>query len=300
MKKLMISCLYLFCLCVSYGYGNDVISLAGNWRFEIDRHDVGITEQWYNRNLSAVIKLPGSMAESLMGDEITLETKWTGSIYDSSFYYNPRLEKYRQPGNIHIPFWLTPAKHYVGAAWYQKEITVPADWKGRRVVLYLERAHIETRVWLDDEEIGLQNSLVAAHEFELPMDLAPGKHRISIRVDNRLKINVGPDSHSVSDHTQGNWNGLIGKLSLEAGSPVYFDDIQVFPDVKSKKAKVKMVLRNAGATAAPGQVMLGAESFNSAKKVQTGQVTMRFLLAKGDMDTLYVDLPFSNTMLLWD
>src|SRR5690606_12866392 len=235
MKKLMISCLYLFCLCVSYGYGNDVISLAGNWRFEIDRHDVGITEQWYNRNLSAVIKLPGSMAESLMGDEITLETKWTGSIYDSSFYYNPKLEKYRQPGNIHIPFWLTPAKHYVGAAWYQKEVNIPAKWKGKRIMLHLERTHIETRVWVNDKEVGLQNSLVAPHVYDLTSYLTEGKQRISIRIDNSIKeINVGPDSHSITDHTQGNWNGIIGKIALEAIAPVYIDDVQIYPDVKNK------------------------------------------------------------------
>ena len=61
------------------------------------------------------------MAQNLKGDDITLQTKWTGSIYDSSFFFNPRLVKYRQPDHLKIPFWLTPAKHYVGAAWYQKK-----------------------------------------------------------------------------------------------------------------------------------------------------------------------------------
>ncbi len=125
MKKHNYVCLLLTILFSlnSFNGKAQVINLEGNWQFQMDRNDEGVTGKWYNKNLSDVIKLPGSMAEFLKGDEITLKTKWTGSIYDSSFYFIPRLEKYRQPGNIHIPFWLTPAKHYVGAAWYQKKST---------------------------------------------------------------------------------------------------------------------------------------------------------------------------------
>ncbi|MCC2599007.1 sugar-binding domain-containing protein [Sphingobacterium sp. FBM7-1] len=299
MKKLMISCLYLFCLCISYGYGNDVISLAGNWRFEIDRHDVGITEQWYNRNLSAVIKLPGSMAESLMGDEITLETKWTGSIYDSSFYYNPKLEKFRQPGNIHIPFWLTPAKHYVGAAWYQKEVHIPKNWEGRRIVLHLERAHTETRVWINDQEVGLRNSLVAPHIYDLSSFLTSGENRISIRVDNSIKeINVGPDSHSISDHTQGNWNGIIGKIALASYVPVYIEEIDIFPDINNRKARVQMKLNNTTAKEVAGKVTISAQSFNTSRSDKTKAITAKTKISGSD--TLEMELAFGPGMLTWD
>ena len=56
------------------------------------------------------------MPERLKGDDVTINTQWTGSLYDSSFYFNPDLEKFRQPENIKFPFFLTPDKHYVGIA----------------------------------------------------------------------------------------------------------------------------------------------------------------------------------------
>ena len=87
------------------------------------------------------VKLPGSMAENGKGDEVTLKTNWTGDIIDKSYYTEKKYEKYRQPGNIKIPFWLKPVKYYKGAAWYQKEIEIPAGWKGKRIVLFLERCH---------------------------------------------------------------------------------------------------------------------------------------------------------------
>src|SRR5205085_8407806 len=142
--------------------------------------DMGLTEHWFDQTLNDVINLPGSMAENRKGDDITLQTAWTGTIYDSSFYFNPRLAKYRQPGNIYIPFWLTPVKYYVGAAWYQKEVHVPKEWSSQRINLFLERCHWETRVWIDEKEVGSSNSLVAPHEYDVTSFLPPGKHRISI------------------------------------------------------------------------------------------------------------------------
>ena len=280
---------------------DEVINLEGNWQFQMDRKDEGVTEKWFNKNLSDNIKLPGSMAEFLKGDEITLKTKWTGSIYDSSFYFIPRLEKYRQPGNIHIPFWLTPAKHYVGAAWYQKEVNIPANWKGQRILLRLERVHIETRVWVNDKEVGLQNSLVAPHVYDLSSYLVAGKQRISIRIDNRIKeINVGPDSHSITDHTQGNWNGIIGKIALESISPVYIEDVQIFPDVKNRKAKVKITVKNSTATNFSGKISISAKSFNSKASDKTQEITNKLSVSKLGENTVELELPFGKGMLTWD
>src|SRR5438552_1121419 len=82
----------LFVFSQNYNSKNQhIINLAGKWRFGIDSNDVGILEKWYNARLNDAIALPGSMAENRKGDDITLQTKWTGSIYDSSFYFNPRL-----------------------------------------------------------------------------------------------------------------------------------------------------------------------------------------------------------------
>src|SRR4030042_3127997 len=110
------------------------IPLAGVWKFNADPSDKGIDEKWFLHKLNDSIILPGSMNENGKGTEPSLETIWTGSIYDSSWFFNPRLEKYRQPGNIKFPFWLTPLKYYVGPAWYQKEVVIPDSWKDRIIL----------------------------------------------------------------------------------------------------------------------------------------------------------------------
>ena len=121
---------------------SNALDLSGKWDFQIDREDTGVKEQWFRKILEDHINLPGSMPEKLKGDEVTVHTQWTGSLYDSSYYFNPYMEKYRMEGQVKLPFFLTPDKHYVGVAWYQKNVTIPSDWKGDRIILFLERPHI--------------------------------------------------------------------------------------------------------------------------------------------------------------
>lgn len=279
--------------------GTNVISLAGWWQFQIDPVDKGIEEKWFLRSLSDTIHLPGSMTQNLKGDDITLKTKWTGSIYDSSWFYNPRLAKYRMPGNLKIPFWLTPPKHYTGAAWYKKEVIIPADWKNKHLVLFLERAHTETRLWVDDTEIGMQNSLVAPHQFDLGNKLSPGKHQITLCIDNRVKaINVGPDSHSITDHTQGNWNGVVGKMELRAGDQTWLDEIQVYPDLKQKTAHIKIRVKTER-TSVAGTITLSAKAFNTTIS-QLIPAVSKPVNIKDTVAEFSIDLPMGAKMQTWD
>ena len=93
------------------------LDLAGQWEFQIDRADKGTADKWYDRPLEDRILLPGSMPQRLKGDRPSVETQWTGSLYDSSYFYNPYMEKYRREENFKLPFFLTPDRHYVGTAW---------------------------------------------------------------------------------------------------------------------------------------------------------------------------------------
>ena len=143
------------------------IDLSGQWNFQIDSLNQGITQQWFNRDLTHKINLPGSMTTNGKGNDITIKTPWTGSIVDSSWFFKPKYVKYRQPGNIKVPFWLQPAKYYKGAAWYQKEVTIPSSWKGKHIELFIERSHWETTVWIDNKKVGMKNSLGASDVFDL-------------------------------------------------------------------------------------------------------------------------------------
>ncbi len=105
--------------------GEDVLPLSGVWRFELDPADEGLVASWENRALADRIRLPGVLQAQGKGEDVTVDTKWTGQIVDRSFFTSARYEPYRQPGHVKVPFWLQPDKHYVGAAWYERDVVVP-------------------------------------------------------------------------------------------------------------------------------------------------------------------------------
>jgi hypothetical protein len=216
-----------------------VIDLAGEWCFQLDPEDAGESAEWFGTALTQTIDLPGSLQERGFGDPPSIDTPWMGSLNDRTFFTEDQYAPYRTEDNFKFPYWLTPTKYYAGAAWYQRTVDIPEAWAGRRILLHLERPHWETRLWVDDEYCGSNNSLAAAHEYDLSKQLTPGSHTITIRVDNRLIIPIGINSHSISDHTQGNWNGLVGDLKLTASSPIYADQVQVIPDLANHAVTVK-------------------------------------------------------------
>ncbi|MDP3431578.1 MAG: glycoside hydrolase family 2 TIM barrel-domain containing protein, partial [Bacteroidota bacterium] len=269
------------------------IDLAGAWQFAMDPSDKGITEAWYNQVLSDSLLLPGSLTTNGKGDDITLTTLWIGQIVDSSFYKKPEYAKFREPGNIKIPFWLQPVKYYKGAAWYQKEVTIPEDWNGQSVGLFLERCHWESRLWVDDKEVGMQNSLGTPHQYDLTNFLTPGKHRLTLCIDNRVKdFDPGVNSHSISDHTQSNWNGAIGQLYLEARPMVKIQNIQVFPDVQNKKIAVKVKVQNPSGNATSVKLNLQVTGTSQKKSAD-------FELKEGENE-LEMNLGMGADVKLWN
>ncbi|UFU02932.1 glycoside hydrolase [Ruania suaedae] len=241
-----------------------VIDLSGAWQCRLDHEGVGELEQWFRRDLpgeSTTLTLPGSIQHQGLGDPVTLDTPWTGGIVDRSYFTDDAYAPYREPGNIAVPFWLQPQVYYQGAAWFQREIHVPEAWQGRRIELGLERVHWESTVWVDTHRIGSERSLTTAHRFDLGA-LTPGTHRLTIRVDNRAVVDVGPNAHSVSDHTQGNWNGVVGALTLTAQPEVRISQVRVFPELATRSAVVKVDISGGTRSTGSGRVEVTARPYN--------------------------------------
>lgn len=236
--------------------GESTVPLSGPWRFQLDRSDEGLQARWFEKTLPDRVNLPGTLSAQGVGDEVSVNTEWTGEIVDRSFFTDPEYAPYRQPGNIKIPFWLQPDRYYAGAAWYQRDIVIPPIWKGKRVVLLLERPHWETRLWVDGKSMGSNSALAVPHQYDLGTALVPGKHTLTLRVDNRLIVDIGVNSHSISDHTQGNWNGIAGLIELNATAPVWIDDLQLFPHVQSKSVTVQGRIGNRTGKAGKGTLSL--------------------------------------------
>jgi hypothetical protein len=249
------------------------VDLAGEWRFALDRAAEqrtggatgpanpaalppgdGMAQEWFKRDLADKIKLPGILQAQGYGNDIATDTPWVLTLGDAWWKLQPAALRahFSQSGHVEVPFLAQPPKHYLGVAWYQRDVDIPADQQGRHFVLFLERAHWQTTVWLDDKSFPANDSLVAPHVVDLGL-VAPGKHRLTIRVDNRTQLAAAGhlvDGHAVSDGLGAAWNGIVGRIELQSTPPVWIEDVQAFPNVAKNSVQLKVKIGNA--TGQPG------------------------------------------------
>ena len=278
------------------------IDLSGQWQFRIDRDGKGESEAWYaaTKPFDDTILLPASMPQRLKGDDISVNTRWVGSLYDSSYFFNPYMKRYRNPGkDMKLQFFLTPDKHYVGKAWYKKTITLPDSADLPMYALYLERPHITTQVWVNGEKVDrMQKSLSVPHVFYLYGMLNPGENTIAICVDNDPEtVKVGQDSHSITDQTQGDWNGIVGKMELRPFNAL--DYVAVYPDIDNRRANVHVEMLDCK----PGKkatLTLKATAFNTDKTHAVSSKPVQIILSDDKVVSSDVALDMGDGMLLWD
>jgi hypothetical protein len=223
------------------------VTLAGTWSFALDPQDKGHAEKWWRKKLGPDdIYLPGTTDQGGYGTRT----------------HGPEAG------------WLSRPFTYQGAAWYQQDVTIPESWRGQHIELFLERAHWQTEVWVDDASYGSRNSLSTPHVYDLTKALAPGRHRITLCVDNSLIVDVGVRASSVTDYTQTNWNGVVGRIELEARPPVWIESAQVYPDGTTYGLRVEAVIRNATGGPVEGELFADGPtrfSFSGSEQTITGR-----------------------------
>ncbi|RLD08415.1 MAG: hypothetical protein DRI44_09805, partial [Chlamydiae bacterium] len=251
--------------------GAESISLKGDWNFKLDPDNLGIKEQWFNKQLPDKAKLPGSLDEQKLGfknDEVCLNH-------------------------------LTREYKYIGKAWYQKEVEILEKWKDERIVLFLERVMWESRVYVDDNFVGTENSLCVPHVYDLTDFLSPGKHKITILIDNTVKINIGHTlgamlwTHAITEETQTDWNGIIGKIELIATPKVWIDSVQTYPDFEKKVTKVKITIGNITGGKVDGKINLEDLTDNVS-------ITNISFSVNEKETVIEANLPFAPSPTLWD
>jgi len=261
MKMRLPALLVLAFLTIANANAVETLSLAGDWRFALDEGDVGMDTEWFARSLPDKIRLPGVLQSQGYGHDISTNTPWVVSLGDAWWKLQPAelRERFSQPGKVRVPFLSQPPKHYLGAAWYQRDVEIPANLWGKHFTLFLERAHWKSTVWLDDREIASDMSLGTPQEFDLGM-IASGLHRITIRVDNRTQLPPAGhlvDSHSISDALGATWNGIVGRIELRATPPVWIDELQNFYTATNRVVSVHGKIRNVTGQTVTNTIVLG-------------------------------------------
>ncbi len=114
----------------------DWLNLNGPWQFEIDVGDSGLERGLAERDLADRIVVPFCPESPLSGIEHT---------------------------------------DFMNAVWYRREVAVPKDWAGRRVLLHIGAADYEATVWANGTEVGRHRGGFTPFTCDLTGAAAPGE-----------------------------------------------------------------------------------------------------------------------------
>jgi hypothetical protein len=177
-------------------------NLNGQWKFEFDADDKGLTEKWEN-GMKTFTK------------EITVPFPWGSE--------------------------LSGLEDEADIGWYQRNITVPAAWQGKRTFVTIGASDWETRVWLDGQYLGVHRGGYTPFSFELTEHLQYGKpQKLIIRVDDKRR-----DFTLYGKQGYGNARGIWQTIYLESRGNHYLDAVHVTPDIDENTATITAYLPEA-------------------------------------------------------
>ena len=247
------------------------IPLEGNWGLQLDTAGAGIAPDWLTKSCTDSLFLPGTTD---MGKKGTYNTDMTLTTSLSREYV------------------------FEVKALYTKQVDIPEEWDGTSVRLVMERTK-PTTIWIDGKEVGANNDISTAQQYDLSSYLFPGTHTVAILVDNGKQAvpeKVYGSSHAYSASTQTNWNGIIGDFYLESVPLCGIDDIQLYPDVAKKVVTARVTLRNPDKGAGKGILSFYAEAWNTDKQHKTPVQTVEVDWTKPEQE---LELALGDKALLW-
>ena len=115
---------------------DDWLCLNGQWQFEIDPGDTGLERGLRDRDLAQAITVPFCPESKLSGIE-------------------------------HVDF--------MNAVWYRREVEVPSDWAGRRVLLHFQAVDYDATVWVNGVEVGRHRGGFTPFTCDLGRAAKPGE-----------------------------------------------------------------------------------------------------------------------------
>ncbi|MCX5291702.1 glycoside hydrolase family 2 TIM barrel-domain containing protein [Streptomyces sp. NBC_00183] len=173
------------------------LSLDGDWRFQLlPAPDAPVGGAWSSSYVPGVWTM-----QTIQGAD------------DLPQYTNVRMPFAEFPPH-------SPAANPTGV--YEREVDVPADWAGRRIVLQVGAAESVLLVHVDGRPVGVSKDSHLAADFDLSDVVRPGERCVV-----RLTVVKWSDASHIEDQDQWWHGGITRSVLLYATDPLHLADVTV-------------------------------------------------------------------------
>lgn len=169
---------------------------------------------------------------------------------------NPEPERY--DGQILVPFALESSLSGVQKRvsaneelWYKRSFTVPADWKGKNILLHFGAVDWRAEVFVNDIKVGTHEGGFTPFSFDITPFLTQGLQKLVVKVWDPTTDGYQPvgKQHNKPD---GIWytpvSGIWQTVWLEPVSKQHITHIRTTPDIDTKKLHVVVQTSNVDET----------------------------------------------------
>jgi hypothetical protein len=220
----------------------DWVNLNGPWAFEFDSTNVGETQGW-----------PGG--KSNFSQKITVPFPWGSK--------------------------LSGVESKADIAWYKRSITIPKEWKDKRIFLVVGASDWLTTGWLDGKKVGSYQGGYTPFEFDLTDHVKVGQSQQLV-----MKVDDSPhDFKLFGKQGYGDAKGIWQTVYLEAREPFFLESIRFTPDIDHQRVSVEAHLNQAAPTDTEMKLKIKREGkdLDIQKPIAKGEKTVQFSFTIPDM-----------------
>lgn len=147
-------------------------------------------------------------------------------------------------GKILVPFAvessLSGVQKTVGQSnelWYQRNFTIPAAWKTKKILLNFGAVDWKSDVWINEIKVGSHQGGYTAFCFDITPFLTKGEQKITVRVWDPTDKGFQPRGKQV-ENPRGIWytavTGIWQTVWMEGVGENYFTSVKSIPDIDTK------------------------------------------------------------------
>jgi len=207
------------------------ISMSGPWKFQLDPTDIGEQEHWFAH-----------------------PEKIRGTIYVPGCW---QAQGYGKPTG-------TLRHHYVGSAWYLREVVIPSEWRAKRIDLVIGGAFTYTTAYVNGRKVASHAGFSTPYRVDVTSFVtAGGPNVISLQVAN-ARSHQDPVDMARNDYQEptgclnyiARWGGLYGEVHLEAHEVSSIQNVAITTDLRAGIAQFIVGVRNESSASLDATVLV--------------------------------------------
>ncbi|KAF5080233.1 Beta-galactosidase [anaerobic digester metagenome] len=118
--------------------------------------------------------------------------------------------------------------------WYQREFTVPSNWKNNRVLLHFGAVDWKADVWVNDVKVGQHTGGYVPFSFDVTPALKSGANKMIVKVWDGTDQGYQPRGKQVNN-PHGIWytpvSGIWQTVWMEPVPEKYIENVKITPDI---------------------------------------------------------------------